>query len=79
MAGDNNMLYLLFGTLVGIILGLNIAFLYYRFFGSRGKVEQKLRAEIRELEKRLRQKDEYIARAIRSFKEENEQRKELAE
>ncbi|HPT82378.1 MAG TPA: hypothetical protein PLM25_00680 [Limnochordia bacterium] len=73
------MLYLLFGTLVGIILGLNIAFLYYRFFGSRGKVEQKLRAEIRELEKRLRQKDEYIARAIRSFKEENEQRKELAE
>jgi len=73
------MLYLLFGTLVGIILGLNIAFLYYRFFGSRGKVEQKLRAEIREREKRLRQKDEYIARAIRSFKEENEQRKELAE
>ncbi len=73
------MLYLLFGTLVGIILGLNIAFLYYRLFGSRGKVEQKLRAEIRELEKRLRQKDEYIARAIRSFKEENEQRKELAE
>ena len=73
------MLYLLFGTLVGIILGLNIAFLYYRFFGSRGKVEQKLRAEIRELEKRLRQKDEYIARAIRSFTEENEQRKELAE
>ena len=42
-------------------------------------MEQKLRAEIRELEKRLRQKDEYIARAIRSFKEENEQRKELAE
>jgi len=73
------MLYLLFGTLVGIILGLNIAFLYYRFFGSRGKVEQKLRAEIRELEKRLRQKDEYIARAIRSFKEETDQRKELAE
>jgi len=71
------MLYLLFGTLVGVVLGINLAILYYRFSGSRGKVEQKLRAEIRELEKRLRQKDDYIARAIKSFKEE-EKRRELA-
>jgi hypothetical protein len=34
MAGDGNMLYLLFGTLVGIVLGLNIAFLYRRFVGG---------------------------------------------
>ena len=71
------MLYLLFGTLVGVVLGINLAILYYRFLGSRGKVEPKLRAEIRELEKRLRQKDDYIARAIKSFKEE-EKRRELA-
>jgi len=79
MAGDSNMTYLLFGTLVGIVLGINIAFLYHRFFGSRGKVEDKLRAEIRELERRLRQKDGYIARAIKSIKEEEQaRRKELA-
>ena len=30
MAGDGNMAYLLFGTLVGIVLGINIAFLYRR-------------------------------------------------
>lgn len=64
------MQYLLFGTLIGIVLGLNIAFLYHRFVGSKGRVEHKLRAEIRELEKRLRQKDEYIAKAIKSIKEE---------
>ena len=69
-AGDSNLLYLVFGTLIGIILGLNIAFLYSRFFGNRAKTEIKLRAEIRELEKRLRQKDDYIARAIKSIKEE---------
>jgi len=28
MAGDGNMLYLLFGTLVGVVLGLNIALLF---------------------------------------------------
>jgi len=43
--------------------------------GGKGKVEQKLRAEIRELEKRLRQKDDYIARAIKSIKEEEEERR----
>ncbi|HHT42061.1 MAG TPA: hypothetical protein GX014_01475 [Firmicutes bacterium] len=75
MAGDGNMLYLLFGTLVGVVLGLNIAYLYQRFVGGKGKVEQKLRAEIRELEKRLRQKDDYIARAIKSIKEEEEERR----
>ncbi|MGI6692693.1 MAG: hypothetical protein ACOX46_02685 [Limnochordia bacterium] len=79
MAGDGNMLYLLFGTLVGIVLGLNIAFLYRRFVGSKGKVEQKLRAEIRDLEKRLRQKDDYIARAIKSLKQEEENRKKGAD
>ena len=73
------MTYLLFGTLVGIVLGINIALLYYRFFLSRGKIEQKLRAEIRELEKRLRQKDEYIARAIKSFEEEHKRRKGMTE
>ena len=60
------MLYLLFGTLVGIILGLNIAFLYYRFFGSRGKVGAETAGRNPRAGKRLRQKDEYIARAIRS-------------
>lgn len=70
MAGDGNMLYLLFGILMGIVLGLNIAFLYHRFVGSRGKVEQKLRTEIRDLQKRLKQKDEYIAKAIKSIQEE---------
>ncbi|MDI9485991.1 MAG: hypothetical protein QM372_11050 [Bacillota bacterium] len=69
-AGDANMLYLVFGTAVGIVLGINIAFLYSRFFGNKAKVESKLRAEIRELERRLRQKDEYIAKAIKSAKEE---------
>jgi len=73
------MLYLLFGTLVGIVLGLNIAFLYRRFVGSKGKVEQKLRAEIRDLEKRLRQKDDYIVRAIKSLKQEEENRKKGAD
>jgi uncharacterized membrane-anchored protein YhcB (DUF1043 family) len=68
--GDNNMLYLLFGTLVGIVLGINIAVLYRRFLGNKGRTEAKLRAEIRDLEKRLRQKDEYIAKAIKSIKEE---------
>lgn len=65
-----NMTYLLFGTLVGIVLGINIAVLYRRFFGNKARTETKLRAEIRELEKRLRQKDEYIAQAIKSIKEE---------
>lgn len=69
-AGDGNMLYLLFGTLVGIVLGINIAVLYRRFIGNRARTETKLRAEIRDLEKRLRQKDEYIAKAIKSMKEE---------
>ena len=69
-AGDTNMLYLLFGTLVGIVLGINIAVLYRRFIGNKARTETKLRAEIRELEKRLRQKDEYIAKAIKSIKEE---------
>jgi len=73
------MLYLLFGTLVGIVLGLNIAFLYRRFVGGKGKVEQKLRAEIRDLEKRLRQKDDYIARAIKSLRQEEENRKKGAD
>ncbi|MGI6641433.1 MAG: hypothetical protein ACOX48_08155 [Limnochordia bacterium] len=77
MAGDNNMLYLLFGTLVGIVLGINIAVLYHRFIGSKGKKEQKLRDEIRDLERRLKQKDDYIARAIKSIKEEEATRKEL--
>lgn len=70
MAGDGNMAYLLFGTLVGIVLGINIAFLYRRFVGNKARTETKLRAEIRDLEKRLKQKDEYIARAIKSIKEE---------
>lgn len=69
-AGDTNMLYLLFGTLVGIVLGINIAVLYRRFIGNRARTETKLRTEIRELERRLRQKDEYIAKAIKSMKEE---------
>lgn len=70
MAGEGNMVYLLFGTLVGIVLGINIAALYRRFIGNKARAETKLRAEIRDLEKRLRQKDEYIARAIKSMKEE---------
>ena len=41
--------------------------------------EQKLRAEIRDLEKRLRQKDDYIARAIKSLKQEEENRKKGAD
>ena len=69
------MLYLLFGTLVGIVLGLNIAFLYRRFVGGKCKVKQKLRAEIRDMEKRFRPKDDYIARAIKSLKQEEEKRK----
>ncbi|MDI9441462.1 MAG: hypothetical protein GX101_06330 [Firmicutes bacterium] len=69
-AGDGNMVYLLFGTLVGVVLGLNIAYLYHRFVAKRGRTEHKLRAEIRDLEKRLRKKDEYIAKAIKSVKEE---------
>jgi gas vesicle protein len=70
LAGDGNMVYLLFGTLVGIVLGINIAVLYHRFIGNKARTETKLRAEIRELEKRLRQKDEYIAKAIKSVKDE---------
>jgi gas vesicle protein len=70
MAGDGNMTYLLFGTLVGIVLGINIAVLYRRFIGNKARTETKLRAEIRDLEKRLRQKDDYIAKAIRSMKDE---------
>jgi uncharacterized membrane-anchored protein YhcB (DUF1043 family) len=77
MSGDGHMLYLFFGTLVGIVLGVNIAFLYNRFIGGKGRVEQKLRAEIRELERRLKQKDDFIARAIKSFEEEGKRRKEL--
>ncbi len=69
-AGDGHMLYLLFGTLVGIVLGINIAVLYRRFIGNKARTESKLRAEIRDLEKRLRQKDEYIAKAIKSMKDE---------
>lgn len=69
-AGDGHMLYLLFGTLVGIVLGINIAVLYRRFIGNKARTESKLRAEIRDLEKRLRQKDEYIAKAIKSIKDE---------
>lgn len=69
-AGDGPMLYLLFGTLVGIVLGINIAVLYRRFIGNKARTESKLRAEVRDLEKRLRQKDEYIAKAIKSMKDE---------
>lgn len=69
-AGDGHMLYLLFGTLVGIVLGINIAVLYRRFIGNKARTESKLRAEVRDLEKRLRQKDEYIAKAIKSMKDE---------
>ena len=69
-AGDGHMLYLLFGTLVGIVLGINIAVLYRRFIGNKARTESKLRAEIRDLEKRLRQKDEDIAKAIKSMKDE---------
>ncbi len=68
--GDGYMLYLLFGTLVGIVLGINVSVLYRRFMGNKSKTENKLRAEIRDLEKRLRQKDEYIAKAIKSLKDE---------
>jgi hypothetical protein len=68
--GDGAMKYVLFGTFVGIVLGINLSFLYHRFIGNKAKTEAKLRAEIRELEKRLRQKDEYIAKAIKSIKEE---------
>lgn len=70
MAGEGNMVYLLFGTLMGIVLGINVSALYRRFIGNKARTETKLRAEIRDLEKRLRQKDEYIARAIKSMKEE---------
>lgn len=68
--GDGTMLYFFFGILVGVLLGVNISFLYQRFIGNKARLETKLRAEIRDLEKRLKQKDEYIAKAIKSMKQE---------
>ena len=58
-AGDANMLYLVFGTAVGIVLGINIAFVQ-PFSGTRLKL---IKLRLKSVSwKAPEAKDEYIAK-----------------
>jgi len=71
---DSNLLYLLIGLIMGLLLGVNGLMLYNRFFNPKSHTEEKLRSRNRELEKKLKEKDHYISKAIKSIKEEKREK-----
>lgn len=62
---DSRMWFFVLGMAVGCLLGVNLHMLYRRFFGGNvERIERNLQAQIRDLESRLRRKDEAIREAI---------------
>jgi hypothetical protein len=64
----------LFSLLLGVILGVNLVLLYERFFRRAGTREQMLSQRVRELERRVQQKDKLVQKAIKAAANESQQR-----
>jgi membrane protein implicated in regulation of membrane protease activity len=61
----------LVSLILGVVLGINLLLLYQRFFSPVSKRERTLNQRIRELERRLSDKDKLIRKAVKSAVDEH--------
>jgi len=55
--------YFIFGLIMGILLGVNLAWLYNRVFKPDTE-EEKLRLKVKRLKRKLKEKDYYLNQAL---------------
>lgn len=61
----------LLSLVLGVVLGINLFLLYDRFFRSASKRERMLTGRIKELERRLSEKDRLIRKAVKTVVDEH--------
>jgi Tfp pilus assembly protein PilN len=64
----------LFSLLLGVVLGVNLVLLYERFFRRTSTREQMLSQRVRQLERRVHEKDRLVQKAIKAAANESRQR-----
>jgi len=61
----------LLSLILGVILGINLYLLYERFFRPASKKERLLREQIKDLKRRIDQKDKLIKKAVKTVVDEH--------